>query len=225
MEGLVFSLTTVDLKRVLVAMLLAFGLAQAIAGVYVLSFRGLSYSRTVVQGMAMGSLIPCMLMLAIGTNLAAGFGIAGGLSLVRFRTSLRDPRDILFLFASLAVGVACGLQAFAVAIGGTVMFSLAALALHFLGYGSRREFDGLLRFNVEGSKHLSEDAVAKVLKSSCHSFVLVTLREAAQGSVMEHAYQVSLRDGELRDELVTALRALPGVSDITLMMQEPTLDL
>ncbi|NUQ76322.1 MAG: DUF4956 domain-containing protein, partial [Polyangiaceae bacterium] len=92
-------------REALVAMLLAFGLTQAIAGAYMLTFRGLSYSRTVVQGMATASIITCMLMLAVGNSIAAGIGIAGGLSAIRFRTTMRDPRDVVFVFASLAAGI------------------------------------------------------------------------------------------------------------------------
>ncbi|WP_437820371.1 DUF4956 domain-containing protein [Sorangium sp. So ce1078] len=107
-------------RKAVVALLLAFGLGQAVAVVYMATFRGLSYARTTVHGMAMGSVITCMLMLAVDTNIAAGIGVAGGLSVVRFRTALRDPRDIIFVFAALGVGIT--------------------------GYGARRQPDGLLRF-------------------------------------------------------------------------------
>ncbi len=222
MEGIWFSVQTVDLRRALVAMLLAFGLAQAIAGVYLLTYRGLSYSKSVVQGMAIGSVVPCMLMLAIGSNLAAGLGVAGGLALIRFRTSLRDPRDILFVFAALGVGIACGTHAYAVAIAGTFIFSAATVLLAVTGYGSRREFDGLLRFSVSAAEKPGLDVV---LKSTCRSFALVTLREASQGELLEHAYQVSLASDDLRSELVERLRKLPGVTDVSLLMQEPSFDL
>ncbi len=222
MDGIWFSVQTVDLRRALVAMLLAFGLAQAIAGVYLLTYRGLSYSKSVVQGMAIGSVVPCMLMLAIGSNLAAGLGVAGGLALIRFRTSLRDPRDILFVFAALGVGIACGTHAYAVAIAGTFIFSAATVLLAVTGYGSRREFDGLLRFSVSAAEKPGLDVV---LKSTCRSFALVTLREASQGELLEHAYQVSLASDDLRSELVERLRKLPGVTDVSLLMQEPSFDL
>ncbi len=223
MEGIWFSVQTVDLRRALVAMLLAFGLAQAIAGVYLITYRGLSYSKSVVQGMAIGSVVPCMLMLAIGSNLAAGLGVAGGLALIRFRTSLRDPRDILFVFAALGVGIACGTHAYAVAIAGTVIFSAATILLAVTGYGSRKEFDGLLRFSVAAAAE--KPGLDVVLKSTCRSFALVTLREASQGELLEHAYQVSLASDALRTELVERLRKLPGVSDVSLLMQEPSFDL
>jgi hypothetical protein len=209
-------------RESLVAILLAFGLTQAIAGAYMLTFRGLSYSRTVVQGMATASIITCMLMLAVGNSIAAGIGIAGGLSAIRFRTTMRDPRDVVFVFASLGAGIAAGAQAFSAAIAGTGVFIGAALLLHFSGYGSMRQLDGLLRFTAPAT---ADADITKALRSHCRSFALVTLREAAQGTVMEHAYQVSIPNTELRAPLVSALQAVPGVQDVTLMLQEPTLDL
>ena len=222
MQSLWFSLQSSELRRAVVAMLLAFGLAQAIAGVYVLTFRGLSYSKSVVQGMAVGAVVPCMLMLAIGQNLAAGLGVAGGLALIRFRTSLRDPRDILFIFAALGVGIACGTHAYGVAIAGTVVFTAATGLLSIIGYGSRREFDGLLRFSVSAEE---KPAFEPVLKSSCRTFALVTLREAAQGEQLEHAYQVSVDSDDQRALLVEQLRKIPGITDVSLLMQEPSFDL
>ncbi|WP_437604868.1 DUF4956 domain-containing protein [Sorangium sp. So ce834] len=217
----------VEWRRALISLLVAFGLTQGIAGVYMLTFRGLSYSRTVVQSMALGSIITCTLMLAVGNNIAAGIGIAGGVTAIRFRTTMRDPRDVVFVFASLAIGMASGAQAYGAAIAGAAMFAGATLMLHVTGYGSRRQPDGLLRFVAPAGQAGAElaGAIAGILREHCGSFALVTLREAAQGSVMEHAYQISVRHPELRARLVTSLQALPGVEDVSLMLQEPTLDL
>jgi hypothetical protein len=211
-------------RRAVVALLLAFGLGQVIAAVYMATFRGLSYARTTVHGMAMGSIITCMLMLAVGANVAAGIGVAGGLSVVRFRTTMRDPRDIIFVFAALGVGMASGLQAYGTAISGTLIFGGGAVLLHVTGYGTRRQPDGLLRFVAPPGQGV-EEAIARILRAHCRTFSLVTLREAAQGTQMEHAYQISVLTPELRTPLVTSLQALPGMRDVSLMLQEPTLDL
>jgi hypothetical protein len=214
----------VDWRSALVSLLLAFGLTQAIARIYVWTFSGLSYSKTLVQSMAMGSIVTCMLMLAIGNSIAAGIGIAGGLSIIRFRTTMRDPRDMVFVFASLAAGIAAGLQAHVAAIAGTAVFALAALTLHLTAFGSRRHFDGLVRFAMPAGER-GDRAIGDVLKVHCEAFVLVTLREAAQGDLMEHAYQISIPDPASRTRLVAGLQELEGLQDVTLLMQEPTLDL
>lgn len=214
----------VEWRVALVSLLLAFGLTQALAATYIWTFRGLSYSRTVVQGMAMASIITCMLMLTIGNSIAAGIGIAGGLSAVRFRTTMRDPRDVVFVFASLSAGIAAGAQAHAAAILGTGVFIAASVALHFTGYGANKQFDGLLRFTAPPVPD-AEAAVTRIMRANCKAFTLVTLREAAQGTAMEHAYQISIPNPETRSRLVSGLQAVPGVQDVTLLLQEPTLDL
>ena len=214
----------VDWRTALVSILLAFALAQAIAAAYMKTFRGLSYSRTLVQGMPLGAIVTCMLMLAIGNSIAAGIGIAGGLSIIRFRTTMRDPRDMVFIFISLAVGIASGLQAYGAAIAGSSVFVMAAWALDYTAFGARQQFDGLVRFAVP-SKSVVQQDVPALLKEHCESFVLVTLREAAQGSLVEHAYQISIPNPDARNKLVLGLQGLTGVRDVTLLMQEPTLDL
>ena len=127
-------------------------------------------------------------------------------------------------FTAFAAGIASGLQAYAAAIAGTAIFLIAALALDFTAFGARRHFDGLVRFSVSPDGD-AQTQIAALLKAHCDSFVLVTLREAAQGKRMEHAYQISVPNPDARNHLVLGLQALNGIQDVTLLMQEPTLDL
>lgn len=205
------------------SLLLAFGLAQVIGTVYVWTFRGMSYAAGLVHAMIIGATIAAMLMLAIGNSIAAGLGIAGGLALVRFRTALRDPRDMMFVFASLGVGIAAGLGAHAVALLGTGMFCLAVFTLSMSEFGSQRRFDGLLRFQLPITA--DEGPVMKLLRQHSSFVALVTLREVAQGQAMEHAYQIRLSDPKRRTLLVQGLERMPGIQDVSLLLQEPTVEL
>jgi len=208
----------------LFSLLLAFLLSQTIGAVYVWTFRGMSYSRSFVQAVALGSVVAAMLMLAINNSIAAGLGIAGSLAIIRFRTALRDPRDMVFVFAALGAGIAAGLRAWYAATAGTLVFCLAAIMLAWTGFGSQRVFDGLLRFNASVSPE-TEAAVSSTLARFSRTFALVTLRELAQGQAMEHAYQVSLSDPANRVALVAALENIEGVQDISLLLQEPTVEI
>jgi len=205
------------------SLLLAFALAQVIAASYVWTFRGMSYSTSLVHGMVIGSTIAAMLMLAIGNSVAAGIGIAGGLSLVRFRTALREPRDMMFVFAALGVGIASGLGAHAVAVLGTLVFLLVTFTLTAAEFGGQRRFDGLLRFQLPVSA--DEGEVMRLLRKHSRFVALVTLREVAQGQAMEHAYQIRLSDPKHRTALVHGLEQLPGIQDVSLLLQEPTVEL
>ncbi len=205
------------------SLLLAFGLAQAIGAVYVWTFRGMSYSIGLVQSMVIGATVAAMLMLAIGNSIAAGIGIAGGLALVRFRTALRDPRDMMFVFAALGSGIASGLGAHVVALLGTGLFCASVFTLTLSEFGSQRRFDGLLRFSLPITT--DEGDVMKVLRQHSTSVALVTLREVAQGQAMEHAYQIRLSNPKQRSSLIVALEQIVGIQDVSLLLQEPTVEL
>jgi hypothetical protein len=109
----------------------AFVLSCLVAYVYQLTFRGLSYSRNYVQSIILISIISAIIIQSVGDSLARGLGIMAAMAIIRFRTNFKDPRDTLFLFAGLAVGISTGAYAFTVAIVGTVGFCIAALLLHF----------------------------------------------------------------------------------------------
>ncbi len=212
-----------SLQRVFLATLLSFGLSQSIAAVYVWTFRGMSYSQGLVHAIAVGGVISCMLMLAIGNSIAAGLGIAGGLAIIRFRTALRDPRDIMFVFAGLGSGIASGLGAYLAATLGAGMFCASILLLTVSEFGSQRRIDGLLRFQLPSS--YDEPTVMAILRKHTRFVALATLREVAQGAAMEHSYQIRLADPQQRSELVRALEGVPSIQDISLLLQDPTVEL
>lgn len=210
-------------QMVLLTMLISFVLCQLIAAVYSWTFRGLSYSRGFVISLALTGVVATLLMLAIGNNVARGLGLLGTLAIIRFRSTLRDVRDMMFVFSSLAVGIAVGVQAFLIAGVGTLMFCLFALHMTFAPFGSRRQYDGLLRLNVPADPAV-DDLLKLALRQHCSTFVLANLREVAQGGRLEQAYQIKLRDPSYRDHLVVALKSIEGLYDVSLLMQDPSLE-
>jgi hypothetical protein len=107
-----------DIRTVFLSTLIAFLLAHLVAIVYSRCHRGISYSSTFVQSLVLGGVVTCMLMMAVGNNLVWGIGIVGTLAIIRFRTNLRDPRDMVFIFAALASGIAAGVGAYTVGFVG-----------------------------------------------------------------------------------------------------------
>jgi hypothetical protein len=177
-------------QMVLLTMLISFVLCQLIAAVYSWTFRGLSYSRGFVISLALTGVVATLLMLAIGNNVARGLGLLGTLAIIRFRSTLRDVRDMMFVFAPFA---------------------------------SRRMYDGLLRLNTPADPY-ADEMLKTVLREHCSTFVLVNLREIAQGGRLEQAYQIKLRDPSYRDHLIEALRTIEDLSDVSLLMQDPSLE-
>jgi len=211
-------------SQILCSLLLSFVLCSVFAVVYRWTFQGLSYSRSFVHTIILGGMIVCMLIMAIGNNLARGLGILGTLAIVRFRTPVRDPRDMVFLFGSLGVGIACGAAVYPVAIIGTLVLAIVSLLLDRSPFASRRQYEGLLRFLLPPDS-TAEQQVQTVLHECCSAFSLVAMREAAQGDLIEYSYHVRLIDPTYQPDLVEKLHQIEEVSDANILMQRSTVEL
>ena len=204
---------------------LAFILSVSVGLTYIKTFRGLSYSRNFVQALMLVSIITAMVMHAIGDSVATGIGTLGALSIIRFRTNFKDSRDIVFMFAALAGGIACGVGAYFMAFVGILLFNIAAFVLYFSQLSKVSYFDGILRFNI-GSDELEIEKMAGILKKHCKVFALITLKEIAVGERLEYAYHIKMKPKSTSEELVKELKAeIPAMQNVALLLQETTVEL
>jgi uncharacterized membrane protein YhiD involved in acid resistance len=205
--------------------LVSFLLSTLVGITYIKTFRGLSYSRNYVQSLILGSIVSATVMQAIGDSLARGLGMIGALAIIRFRTNFKDPKDILFVFSSLAAGIACGVGAYIIAVVGTGGFVFTAFVLHFTPLGQTSYFDGMLRFNIDNSDE-NRGALEDILKAYCKNFALITLRDMKQGERLDYAYHIKLRKNKNSADLLKALpEKIPSVKGVSLMLQETTVEL
>jgi uncharacterized membrane protein YhiD involved in acid resistance len=204
--------------------LLAFVLSTLIAITYEKTYRALSYSRNYVQTLVLISIVASTVMQAVGDNLARGLGIMAAMAVIRFRTNFKDSRDIVFVFASLAVGVSCGVNGYSIAIVGSFMFIIAAFILYASPFGESSFFDGMLRFSLENENE-NKRVLEEVMSKYCKTFALITLRDMAQGNRLDYAYQVKLKKNARHDDFVAALNKVGSIKGIHFMMQEATVEL
>ena len=216
--------TNPTLISFLYSVMLSFLLSTLIAITYDRTFRGLSYSRNFTQAMILSAIAAAMIMAAIGDSLARGLGMMGAMAIIRFRTVFKDARDIIFMFAALATGICCGVFGYGIAVVGTLSFCLAAILLYFSPFGQTRAYDGMMRFNI-GAEAQGRAAIETVMREFCRRFVLITLRETTQGNRLEYSYHVKLKPKKVRDEFVTQLKRIDDVKDISLLLQETTVEL
>lgn len=209
--------------EVFYSLTIAFVLGMVQANVYRWTHQGFSFQRTFLHTLVLANLVICIMIMAIGNNMARGLGILGAMAFIRFRTPIRDPRDIIFLFASLAIGISCGAQVFMVGILGTLFFSASAFFLAWSPFASRREFEGLLRFMLPPNSS-SMDELDRIFSTYCARTEIIATREAIQGEIMEYAYQVRLIDPTYKTDLVDAVAKLPDAQEVSLVMQRTTVE-
>ena len=210
--------------EILYSLCLSFVLGLVIATVYRWTHQGFSYARSFLHTIVLATIVITIMIMAIGNNMARGLGILGAMAFVRFRTPIRDPRDIIFLFASLAVGIASGSQVFLIAVMGTLFFSFTALFLAWSPFASRREFEGLLRFMLPKDSR-SMEVLPEVFTRFCSSADMVAMRDAIQGEVDEFSFQVRLLDPSYKTDLVDAVAKLEGVDEVSLIMNRTTVEI
>ena len=161
--------------RVLITVIFAFFLSSLITITYELTTKSIYKKAHFLQSLALISIVAATVMQAIGDSLARGLGMLGALSIIRFRTVLDDPRNISFMFASLAAGISCGVFGFSIALTGTLVFCLAAIILRFSPYSNSNELIGSLKLQVPRSD-AQRNLIEKRLKTHCKNFELDQLR-------------------------------------------------
>jgi len=169
-----------DTSTVIYTMLLAFMLSVILAFTYEKTTRDLVVSKNYLQALVLASIVSATVMQAIGDSLARGLGMLGALAIIRFRTTLKHPRNMMFMFASLAVGISCGVYGFNIAVIGTLTFCIVAILLRFSPFSEVEHLVGTLKFHMNQDRFLSEEEVRKIIKPFCSKYVLQRIQTVSK---------------------------------------------
>jgi uncharacterized membrane protein YhiD involved in acid resistance len=200
------------------SVLLAFLLSSLIVFTYEHSSQDVVPPDHFIQSMILMAIVTTTIMQSIGDSMARGFGIFGALAILRFRLNITNPRNVAFIFAAMAVGIACGVNSFMNAIIGTVGFCLIAFFLRLTPFSRKNNLLGQLRFDVSAT-HNDLDQVQNTFKEHCRNFVLKRYRISAveqKGDVIEYAYELRLQNELQGMELLKSLRQVAHIENIRL---------
>lgn len=198
-------------KVALFSILLAFALSSIMAFVYHFTNKGSAFSRNFFQAMVLSSVVSCMVIMAVGNNIAAGFGIIGAIAIIRFRMRIENPRNIIFIFAALSVGVAAGVYGYSIALAGTAVFSFVAILLYFSPYGQTtipHEYN--LVFTA--SSEVQSSQITDLLKNNCQDFRMTRIANSKRGDRM--AYFITLKKTIDKDDFYNMVKQQEGISNV-----------
>ncbi len=203
--------------------LLAFLCSTLIAFVYYVTSPTTLKTGNYIQSLILSSIIATMILQSIGDSVASGLGILGALTIINFRTSFRDPRDIIFMFAALGTGIACGSYVFLIAILGTGIFCFVAVCLKFTPFHMGNHVIWEMRVRIED--HSKTPAMEQVFEKYCRKCTLDDIRNDLVKSTgtyaQEREYFLILYDDEQNLELMETLEKI-GVSVRRLSKQSVT---
>ncbi|MCD8048670.1 MAG: DUF4956 domain-containing protein [Clostridia bacterium] len=213
----VLNLQDVNVPDILMTIILAFVLGLVIGWVYKMTHTGFGYSQSFVITLVMMSAVISLVILVVGNNTARAFSLAGALSIIRFRMSLREPKDIAYVFFATAAGLAVGAGAYIYAIIGVVILGLFIIILSKLNAFAPSFTTKKLKIVIPEDLDY-EGRFDEVLKKYCDAHVLVKVMNIDLGTLFELVYDVKVKSSISEKEFLDELRTLNGNLRITLAL-------
>ena len=160
--------TNISISEIAIGLIMSVFLAFFIYFIYKKTYSGVMYSKNFNVTILLVTIITTMVMMIIGSNLALSLGMVGALSIIRFRTAVKDAKDSAFIFWAIAVGIACGSGIYTIAILGSIII---ALVLLFLSRGVMDVTSYLVI--VHGDSSVDADLVTKIIDEYCAKNVII----------------------------------------------------
>ena len=112
------------IETVFLILVIAFIVALIIYLTYKNTYTGVMYNPRFNVSLIMITMVTTIVMVVIGSNISVSLGMVGALSIIRFRTAVKDPRDTAFIFWAVVTGLACGTQNYTIVIAGSIVICL-----------------------------------------------------------------------------------------------------
>ena len=191
---------------ILFSLVLAFAVGLFIAWIYRRNFRGVMYSNNFTLTLVLMTLITCPVVMCIHQSLSLSMGMVGALSIVRFRTAVKDPLDTAYMFWALTMGILLGAGEFFLTAVAAVGIGILITVLVNIQAKSLSSFLLVIRMGEEAER------AANQLVSGIRSQQLKSKTVSSNG--IEATYEVRV---DKPDALLAKLRTIPGVYDATLV--------
>ena len=202
------NVTSVSILDMMLAMILAFALGMFIFLVYKKTFSGVMYSSSFGVTLVALTMITTLVILAVTSNVVLSLGMVGALSIVRFRTAIKEPLDIAFLFWSIAVGIVLAAGLIPLAVIGSVL-----IGIFLLLFVNRKSHVNPYIVVIDCTDHNSEQNAIAYLKEQV-SHLVVKSKTVRKGSI-ELNTEIRMKDDNT--DFINTLADMEGVNNAVLV--------
>lgn len=202
--------------EVILNSLLAFVLGLIVAYMYKKTHQGLSYSQSFVLTIIFITVIIGFVMMVIGNSLARAFALVGALSIIRFRTVVKDTKDTAYVFMALAVGMAAGTGNYFIAIYATIFLTTIAWVLFKFNFGVQRSSDFILRFYFDKTSS-SDEVYIDYINNHSDNNALLHLEPSGDKKKLYMTYDVSLKENVDMKDFMADFSRIDGISEVVLV--------
>lgn len=202
------NVTSVSILDMVLSLALAFGIGIFIFLVYKKTYKGVMYSSSFGVTLIALTMITTLVILAVTSNVVLSLGMVGALSIVRFRTAIKEPLDIAFLFWSIAAGIVLAAGMIPLAIFGSVVIGVILLV-----FVNKKSYENPFILVIHCADQNAENHVAQGLQSMVKTTALKS--KTVTDHCIELNYEVRLQSNDT--SFVNALSGIPGVSNVVLV--------
>lgn len=202
------NMATASYLDMLIALVLSFVIGMFIYFVYKRTFRGVMYSSSFGVTLVALTMITTLVILAVSSNVVLSLGMVGALSIVRFRTAIKEPLDIAFLFWSIVTGIVLAAGMIPLAVVGSIFVGILLIVLV-----NKKNFKNPYIVVVRCDGEDAEKAARELLDKNCEKVIVKS--KTARANSLELNVEVRLREDNT--SFVNDLAAIPGVEDAALV--------
>ncbi len=209
--------------EVMFTVVFCFALQLLITYSYIRTHRGRFYSQSFVHTLIIVGVTISVIIIVIGSNIARAFSLAGALSIIRFRSAIRDPRDVAYVFFSMGVGLACGAGLFTAAIILSILLSLIVVLLETTDYGRTRDKLKLLKITLPENLNY-EGLYDDVLEKYTDKNTFISVRTISLGTMFELVYSVKIKQDVSEKDMIDEIRERNGNLNVALLLDQQSYD-
>ena len=202
------NVSSVSILDMAIALVLAFGIGMFIFLVYKKTYQGVMYSSSFGTTLIALTMITTVVILAVTSNVVLSLGMVGALSIVRFRTAIKEPLDIAFLFWSIAVGIVLAAGMIPLAVIGSVVIGVILLA-----FVNKKSHTNPYIVVIQCADRMAEEKATVYLKSNCDRCVVKS--KSAQKGCIEMNMEIRLKSDDT--SFINELSDMNGIHSAVLV--------
>ena len=210
--GVVYSnITTIE------TMAIAFILGIIVSFTYIITADKEDYNRSLCYTLVIVPIVAAVVIMLIGNSIAAALSISGAFALVRFSSEPGSPKNISYIFATVAIGLACGISYYVCAVIFTLFLCIVMFILTKLNFGGGKTLKRRLKILVPENLDF-EGAFEKLIEKYSVSHKLVKVSTLDLGSIYELDYKLVMKEETTTKEFIDELRCRNGNLSVSLLM-------
>ena len=208
-SSFVDKITSISFLDMFIAMILSFAVGLFIMQVYKKTFKGVMYSSTFAMSLLALTLITTLIILGVTSNVVLSLGMVGALSIVRFRSAIKEPMDIAFLFWSISEGIVLGAGLIPLAILGAVFIGIVMVL-----FANKKTTDNPYILVVNCKNDISENSVLNILSKNVNKYC-VKSKTISPSNGIEMTIEVKLKN--ITTSFANEVSKIEGVSNAVLV--------